>query len=470
MLVSLNIAGGSYEHKSRPLISQVTRNFWPQILPIDKGRSKYILQSFYGLKSFKNSSGNIDRGMLVNQGKLYKVTDTTLYSVDNTGTHTALGTIPGSERCMLKAMGAQVIIANGGGKIYVWDGTTLTQNTNINLGNPRSVSVLNNQAIYDDGSGQSFDVSDSGQPSSIGGLSYAAAESFSDNLLMTYAWKEILYLMGENTIELWWNTLQGSPPFDKIQGGVINTGIGAIHSVADIPDYMFFLGTDNQFHALSPGSSIADNIISTPAMAKEINDYLVTSDCIGWTMSIEGQWFYVVTFPTQDVTWVLPIGGEWFQWGTGDGRIRANSYARFFNKHLVADYASGNIYELDADTYDDVGESINRVRDTAPIHPGLVGQDNKEFEINSLEVVLETGNGLISGQGSDPRIMVSVSRDGGKSFGTERMLRVGSLGEIVRVRTGSFGRFKSECVLRFRVSDPIYWAIYSANIDMEICI
>ena len=66
--------------------------------------------------------------------------------------------------------------------------------------------------------------------------------------------------------------------------------------------------------------------------------------------------------------------------------------------------------------------------------------------------------------------MLSVSRDGGKTFGPERFLRVGTLGERISVHTGSLGRFKQYCVLQIRVSDPIYWAFYAANIEAEICI
>lgn len=471
MLVPINLTGGTYEHKSRPLTKQHTRNFWPQVQATDKGRSKYILQSFYGLKIFQEQIGSANRGMLVNQGVLYRVIGTSFYSVNVTGVHTLLGTIPGSARCILKGLGAQIIVANGHGEIYIWNGSTLTQNTSSNLGTPNGVAVLNNQAIYDAGSGQSFDVSDVGDPSTIDGLNNAQAESFSDALLIPYAWRETLYLMGTDTIEPWWNSGQGNPPFDKIQGAVINMGLGAIHSVADTPDLLFYFGSDKQFHSLTPGSAAVDTIISTPAQAKQLQDYSVTSDCIGWAMELEGQWFYVATFPTQDITWTYPIGGEWFEWGSGvAGRIRADSYVNFSGRHLVSERDSGDLYELDAETYTDAGGAIIRVRDSAPFHAGLIGQDNKAFEINSLELVLETGVGLLSGQGSDPRVAVSVSRDGGKTFGTERFLRVGTLGERVRVHTGSFGRFKSSCVFRISVSDPIYWAIYSANIDVEICI
>lgn len=471
MLVPINLTGGDYQEKSRPLSKQVTRNFWPKAIASQKAKSRYVLQSFYGLKSFTTKSGSADRGMLKNQGKLYKVTDTTLYEVASNGVHTSLGFIPGSNRCIMSAMGSQVIIANGGGNIYTWDGTTLTQNTDPNLGNPNGVAVLNNQAIYDQGNGQGFDVSDVGTPNTINGLNNAQAESFSDDLIIPYAYRETLYLMGAETIELWWNSGQGNPPFDKIQGAVINQGLGAKYSVADNPDFIFFFGADKQFHTLTAGSSAVDTVISTPALAKQMQDYSVTDDCIGFTMELEGQWFYVATFPFEDITWVYPVGGEWFQWGSSaTGRIRANSYVNIFGKHLVGDYQSGNIYELDAETYTDAGETIIRTRDSAPIHGGLFQQDGRAFELNRLEIFLETGVGLVSGQGSDPYLIISVSRDGGKTFGTERFVRVGKLGEQIKVTTGSFGRFNSSCIVRLRVSEPIFWSIYYAKAELEFCI
>lgn len=470
MLVPINLTGGDYQHKSRPLTKQVTRNFWPQPQGTPKAKSPYILQSFYGLKIFKEFGGNANRGFLENQGRVYKITDTTLYEVLSDGTHNALGTILGSNRCFMKAMGSQIIIANGGGLIYIWDGTSLVQNTSPNLGTPRSVSVLNNQAIYDNGAGQGFDVSDVGTPGTINGLNNAQAESDPDNLLITYAYRETLYLMGRKTIEPWWNSGQGNPPFDKIQGAIINVGLGAINSCADNPDFMFFFGSDKRVHTLTGGTSSVDTPISTPAMDKQFQDYVVTEDAIGYTMQLEGQWFYVLTFPIQDITWVYPIGGEWFQWGTGEGRIRADGYVFAFNKHLVADYASGNIYELDAETYTDVGEEIIRTRDSASIHGGLFKQDGKEFEINELTIICETGVGLLTGQGSNPKIMISVSRDGGKTFGTERFVNTGKLNRTrQKVTVRNLGRFR-ECVIRVRVSDPIYWAIYSAVADIEVCI
>lgn len=472
MLVPINLTGGDYQHKSPALSKQMTRNFWPQAQQNQKTKSPYILQSFYGLKEWSNPNlQGICRGQISNQGVLYRVIGNTLYQVLSGGEHTSLGTISGSNRCIFSSMGSQIIVNNGSGIVYVWDGERLQQNTDENLGSPNGATVLNNQAIYDSGTGQGFDVSDVGKPLTINGVNNAQAESESDALVIPYAFRETLYLFGDKTIELWWNSGQGNPPFDKIQGAVIKMGLEAKYSVADNPDYIFFLGTDNQFHTLTGGASSVDTPISTPAMAKIIEGYSVKNDCIGWTMQLEGQWFYVATFPTEDVTWVYPIGGEWFEWGSSlHGRIRANSYVNIFGKHLVGDFESGKLYELDAETYTDADEEIIRTRISAPIHGGLFKQDGKEFEINELEILLQTGVGVVSGQGSDPFLMIAVSRDGGRTFGTERFLRVGKMGERMKVRAKNFGRFENDCVIRVRVSDPIYWAIYNAKADVEVCI
>lgn len=467
----INFTGGDYQHRSRPLTKQWTRNFWPQLIPNQKSKSNYILQSFYGLKLWKEFSGGLDRGVLESKGKFYRVAGTTLYEVDSNGDHTSLGFIGGSNRCILSPLGDQIIVVNGSGLVYVYDGTNVTQITSSNIGSPNGVTVLNNQAIYDAGTGQGFDVSDVGNPSTINGLNNASAESSPDDLLLPYAYSETLYLFGTKTTELWWNSGQGNPPLDRIQGAALKIGLGAIYSLAENPDFLFLFASDKQFHTLTGGTTSVDTVISTPAMAKEFETYTVTDDVIGWTMQLEGQWFYVATFPNQNVTWVYPVGGEWFQWGTGNtGRIRANSYINVFNKHLTTDYNNGNLYELDAYTYTDMDETIIRTRDTAPLHGGLFQAAGKAFELTELKFFLETGVGLLEGQGSNPMMIISFSKDGGKTFGTERFVKVGRLNDTdIGVCLKNCGRFY-KCVIRIRVSDPIYWAIYGGVAEVEACI
>jgi hypothetical protein len=121
--VPINLTGGTYKHKSLPLSAQVTRNFWPQSQQVSNTKSVYILESFPGKKAFGNEAHSADRGMFEHKGVVYKVSDTTLYSVNSSGTHTSLGTIAGSGRCVLEGIGDNILVVTGG-IVYQWNGST----------------------------------------------------------------------------------------------------------------------------------------------------------------------------------------------------------------------------------------------------------------------------------------------------------------------------------------------------------
>ncbi len=467
MLVPINMTGGTYKHKSLPLSAQVTRNFWPQLQQIGETKSDYILESFPGKKLFGTSAGVLDRGMFEHLNVVYKVTDTTLYTVDANGTHTSIGTIPGAARCIFTGINTNVVIVTEG-TVYYWNGTTVSIVTDSDLESPNSASFLNSQVIYDGDNGR-FVSSDVGDATSISGLNYATAESNADDLIRTYVHDETLYLLGDKTIEPWQNTGIGNPPFDRIPGATMSIGLGALHSVANSNDYMYMLANNNQIIAVRGSNFIP---ISTIPLAAEISNYPLTSDAIGNCYNIDGQWFYEITFPNADKTFVFPENGQWFELssGTNEGRNLGNSYCFAFRKNLVADHASGDIYELDAETYTENGAAIVRTRDTQPLHSGLVRAPGKSVTMNRFELIMEVGVGLLSGQGINPEIMLSTSDDGGFSFSTEMTGTIGRIGQYLhKVEWFCLGSFESR-IVRVRVSDPVYVSIHSAAADIEVCI
>lgn len=466
MEIPINLTGGTYKHKSLPLSAQITRNFWPQLQQDGGTKSKYVLESFPGKTLFGTVAGGRNRGMFEHLGVVYKVTDTTLYTVDSTGTHTSRGTIPGTSRCIIVGIGTSVVIVTDGVP-YVWNGTTLTTVTDGDLETPNAAAHLNNQIIYDGLNGR-FCSSDVGDATSISALNYATAESNADDLLRPYVFDQILYLMGDKTIEGWWNSGVGQPPFDRIEGNIIQVGLGALYSVANSLNQVYFIGDNNQAYALKGSTALP---ISTQAIAREFASFGSVSDAIGMCYNLDGQWFYEVTFPTADRTFCYPEGGEWFELssGTDGGRNIADSYCFAFRKHLVADVNSGNIYELDFDNYTENGAAIVRLRDSAPLHGGLIkGAAGKTLTMNWLELILEVGVGTLSGQGIDPVVMLSLSDDGGHSFGTEMWAPIGRIGQhLYKVRWDCLGSFESR-IIRIRVSDPVHYCIYSSVADIEV--
>ena len=463
--IPINITGGTYKHKSRPLSAQVTRNFWPQLQQDESVKSTYVLTSFPGKKLFGTVTGARDRGMLEHQGILYKVTDTTLYTVSSAGTHTSRGTIPGVAHTIMAGIGSSVVIVTEG-IAYEWNGSTLTTGTDNDFETPQSCAHLNNQMLYD-GDGGRFVSSDVGSPLSINGLNYATAESNADDLERVFVHDQSVYMMGEKTIEVWWNSGIGKPPFDRVEGGISQVGLGALFSVASTRDWFYFFGHDNQVYRAN-GANVQP--VFTDTLAREIAGFSVTSDAKGIAYYLEGQWMYEITFPNADRTFCHPEGGETFELSSGNdgGKNLASSHAFAFGKNLVGDSGSGNIYELDADTFTDNGTAIVRTRDTGPIHGGIFGQPGKRIEMNRFELLLETGVGILSGQGQDPKIVLSFSDDGGRTFTTVGAGTIGKLGEFQhKVEWFALGSFY-ERIIRLQISDPVYITLYSAAADMDV--
>ena len=80
--------------------------------------------------------------------------------------------------------------------------------------------------------------------------------------------------------------------------------------------------------------------------------------------------------------------------------------------------------------------------------------------IDEIFLDLETGVGLQSGQGQTPQIMVSVSKDGGRTFGNERLMGIGQVGQYIgpRATLRRFGASR-DFVFRFRMTDPVKFAV-----------
>jgi hypothetical protein len=185
--IPVNFTGGSYEHRSRALSAQVTRNFYPQLQEIGNEKSPYILEPFYGKTLFSSAAGSgISRGHTVYKDNLYHVCGTTLYKVTSDGVHESIGVILGTAYCIFADAGEFLVITSGG-VVYLYDGTDLTVNTDTDLESPNSCAYINSQVAYD-GEGARFCVADAGAPGTINGLNYATAEYKPDDIVRVYAW------------------------------------------------------------------------------------------------------------------------------------------------------------------------------------------------------------------------------------------------------------------------------------------
>jgi hypothetical protein len=468
----LNVAGPSAEHRDLSESSQFTQNFYPEIMR--GGKSEFTLQSFPGQSLFGSTTG-ADRGSWEMQNIGYRVAGTTLFEVESDGNHISRGTIPGSERCTFADDGRNMIICSAGVvQQYTQSTQALITVTDVNIVGSTAVTFLNNKFIYtnvDIESGVDFVVSNVGDGTTANGLNAGAVEDDPGKLIYAYAFEDIIYMFTEKTTPTYWNNGDLQPPLDPRTGRVIEkVGLDALHSVANTDEFVYWLGDDKSVYRAIAGN--AQSVSSIP-VAHAMENYAVTSDAVGYTFKIEGQNFYLLSFPTENKTWclseVLGVDG-WFNLSadTNRGKYNATSHMKAYNKHLIADETNGNLYILDINAFSNNGQTIQRVRTLASIHGGLVRKPGKRIEMSSFELIMKKGVGLITGQGENPKIIMEYSVDGGESYKQGNFIPVGRLGQTnIKVKWDNVESFY-DLIPRIVTSDPVYFSIQAASIEARL--
>lgn len=466
--VPINITGPTYLSRSKPLSSQQTVNWYQQLS--EQGKDKYVLLPFPGLKTLGNEVG-ADRGFHRMAEILYQVKGTNLYEIAKDGAHTLRGTIPGSSRAIIADDGINMFIV---ADLKVWqystDTNAVTEVTDPNITGAKSVDFFNNQFIYT--KDKFSTISNVGDGSTANGLNIIGEETLPDDLVRDFVFNEdeVIYRCGVRSIVGWYNSGVGNPPIEKLQGRVFGVGLAAINSIAETDEAFYWLGDDSAIYRAAGGTKAR---ISTDAISNEIQKYSDVSDAIGATLTIEGQNFYAITFPTGGKTFVLSevlgVNG-WFELSSGiDGGVyQAQSIISAYGKVFAADAINGNVYTLDLDTYTNNSEPLKRLRVTQSINGDVLNSKGKLVQMSCAKFIMETGVGLISGQGDNPRIMIEYSDDGGRTWNAGAWPRVGRLGEFtLQVEWDNLGVFYDR-VIRLSTTDPVNYSIFSATIDLRL--
>jgi hypothetical protein len=425
---------------------------------------------FPGLETKGNAAGK-DRGFHRMAEILYQVKGTSLYEIDKLGNHTLRGTIPGTKRCIMADDGINMFIVVPNEKVwqYTTDTNSVSEVTNVNITKALSVDFFNNQFIYTFADFST--VSDVGNGAQATGLNRIGEETLPDAMVRDFVFDEVIYRCGVRSIVGWYNSGVGSPPIDKLQGRIFNVGLSAPYSIAKTDEAFYWLGDDNAIYRAQAGTK---ERISSDAISNAISKFNSIDDAIGFTYTFEGQNFYTITFPSENQTFTVSESlGEngWFELSSGlqGGKWQGSSVINAYSKNYVADADNGNVYLLDLDTYENNGESIKRTRVTSNIDARLVGGAlGDAVTMSSVIISMETGVGLIVGQGDNPRIIVEASYDGGRTWAAGAWPKVGRLGEFVlKVKWDNMKTFY-DCMLRISSTDPVNYSVFSANIDLKL--
>jgi hypothetical protein len=332
-----------------------------------------------------------------------------------------------------------------------------------------------NRGIYTRQSTGQWYISEINRFDRVNALDVASAEYFPDDLVAAITLKEEIWLLGRVTAEPWFDVGAQPFPYERRTSLIQNYGCAAPFSAVVSHNFMgIWLSENREGTRLVVGLvNYEVQMLSTEAINAEFRKYSRVDDAIGSTYQYNGHIFYVLTFPTEDRTWVYDLTTKaWHEYRctltneqpaeapTRQGRFKENWILQYADSILCGDFESGKIYKLTDDIQTDNGQPIEFERTTPHTNDkDLLGR----MEIDYLEVDIERGQGLESGQGSDPQYMLQISRDGGYTWGNEKWKSGGASGAYrQRLRWNMLGTARV-WTFRLRTTDPVYRAVYGAT-------
>ena len=455
--ITYPIVGGSYKDGNSPISQQRTLNMYLE--QTKAGRTDVILNSWPGLKLWSSgASGEYDRGVYKRlfNGLAYKVSGSTLYSIDSSGTQTAIGAIGGGDQVTMADNGSVLVIV-GGNTAYEYDGTTLT--TRSHSFTPSTVDYLNNQFIYGATNGRVY-ISTAGLTTVISGNSFSP-DSSPDDLIRPFVFDQFLLNFNERSIEPWENTGQGIPPMERMDGVIQEqTGIPGKDSVTSSSRAIYFLGSDNEPYQMV---NFQSNKIGDAAVSRAIQEYGDNQSCRVYHTSFRAQDFIVWHFPVVGKTWLYSEQTEvWSELDhdVNSQRYLGNSTAQLFDKNLIGDYSSGNIYELDEDTYQNNGVPMVRERVARPLSGEQFNNPRQRVQFSELTFSLETGVG--NPNDPNPLLETSLSTDGVK-FGDEVWHEIRREGQYQQDIKHSTNKNCTDLAVKLRYMRNARFSIFTAG-------
>ena len=204
------------------------------------------------------------------------------------------------------------------------------------------------------------------------GSFFALKDSSTDNLITLYEQNRELWLIGERTSEVWYNSGNANFAFERIPGVGPQIGCSAVNSITRCGQQLVWLAKNEQGqNVIVCTVQYTWEQISTHAIDALIASFPVISDAIGYGYEDQGHLFYMLTFPTADVTLCYDfVSKAWHKrlsWDAAAGlyhRHRSNCYMDLGDVRIVGDYQNGLLYQMSRSFYTDNGAPLRALRRT----------------------------------------------------------------------------------------------------------
>lgn len=499
-----NFIGPSYTSQSRNADAERLVNFYPEVVESDGGKARVVYYPCPGIEQYATAATGPVRAMFQENGRAFAVMGDRLREINRDQTLTDRGFLLDDGRPATISsngrLGNQLFITSGlNGYIFNLLDNTLTPITDEGFQQGRAVMGLFSDgyfiyliANFRDGPPTIPDLTGSFAISSLNnGLewntnNFGKRNDTSDQLVAIAVVRRELWLFGEKTAEVWYNS-GGTFPFQPFPGKVMNIGCEAPFSVTVVDnDQILFVGARDGCGMIYLVADTPQRV-STHYVERMLQSYPTTDDAVAYSYQDQGHIFFVISFPTANATWAYDVStGLWHERGvfskeTAEFDIARAQYHCFaFEQHLVGDGKVGTIYR----------QSVAiPTQDTAPMvrvrRAPHISEEMKWFFYQTAQLDLETGlalpaplsvtvpglpmsDGADFDDGSEPKIMLRWSDDGGHVWSPYIPATAGKMGQYrMRAQWQRLGRSRDR-VFEVSVSDRIPWRLLDFYLTLSV--
>lgn len=429
--------GPSYVYRSLAFDCQRSINLYPAKSDVGDSKTPSILVGRPGLVEFANVGGMGTRCGHVCKGRAFFVSGNAFYEVDSSGTTTLRGNLNTSSGFVSIAdNGLQVCLVDGtDGYIFTLATNAFAEITSAGFQSAATVTFLDGYFIFERKGTNQYFISGLYDGLTYDAADFASAEGSPDNIVGVLALHQNVWLFGENTVEVVFNTGAADFPFQPVQGAFIEYGCAGAGSIAKNANTAFWLGADeNGAGVVWMAEGYQPRRVSTQAIEYYLQKYKTSfSLATAYCYQDEGHYFYCLNIPNMPTTLVYDVTMQaWHErsfYNTSTGqheRSLPDFHILFAGKHFVGAYNTGIVYEQNLSIYSDNGNVI-RFERTAP---HMVNQLNRVF-YDSFQLDMQVGVGLdgAASEDTDPQVVLQFSNDGGNTWSSEYTRSAGAIGQ-----------------------------------------
>lgn len=473
-MLKLPITGKSAQHPSSVVNNQRCVNYYPTPGGADATSPAVLLPTPGKYQIYNGGSTGQVRALTQVEGLGYCVIDTTFYefTVNETtkvATLISRGTVSGgSGRVTIARNPLQLLINVDGGDAFIYNLRTMAFSliTDPDFLGAASVVFIDGYFFFNVPGSSSIYCTALNDGSSVSALDVQVAEAHPDKVVGLGANQNELWIFGSESVEVYFNAAVAEGfPFEKRLGATIDVGCAATYSIQNMDNTLIWMDHRRFMVQDTRNNGYNYQTISTEELHTIFSSYSRVDDAFAFTYTENGHFFYVITFPTANATWVYDgATQEWHErasWAhDAFARDKANCCVRIGNVVVVGDYSASKLYIMGQNYFLDGSDVIHRLYRGAYVH-----QDEYTFiDIPSLELLAETGN---AGSSETPTVNLRYSNNWGRTWSNEMPRSLGNTGQYdARICWGPLGTAK-QWLFEFTTQCQCKHSLVSLTLDVR---